>query len=235
MDALGREIDVLEQGSNRIVQQVKTLGEFVGLTDRFVREQAEIATETQILALNAALVAARAAEQQDPNLFAAVAQEFATIADRVSQLAQTTNLGLNDLEEQSELVNRAVAIVDGDVQRLDGIVSSLTQGVKQTRELFQTVRAVTTETAASLTVSVRTSQEIVAATDRTTKEVAEITNLSQSIATESQVARSLTDSLNNLSSDLLGRVKVFKLSTDNLHAIDDGTETIDEDRLVTTS
>jgi methyl-accepting chemotaxis protein PixJ len=211
MDVLGREIDVLEQGSDRIVQQMKTLGEFVGLTEQFVREQAEIATETQILALNAALVAARAAEQRDPNLFAAVSQEFAAIADRVSQLAQATNLGLNNLEEQSSRVNRAVSIVDGDVQRLNGIVSSLTQGVKQTRVLFQTVRSVTLETADSLTASVHTSQAIVAAADVTAQEVAEITNLSQFIATQSQVAESISDRLNDLSAELLTQIEVFKL------------------------
>ena len=33
---LGQEIEVLQQGSDRIVQQMKTLGEFVGLTDQFV-------------------------------------------------------------------------------------------------------------------------------------------------------------------------------------------------------
>jgi methyl-accepting chemotaxis protein PixJ len=62
---LERDSEVLQQGSDRIVQQIKTLGEFVGQTDRFVQDQNEIATQTQILALNASLVAARAAEQKD--------------------------------------------------------------------------------------------------------------------------------------------------------------------------
>ena len=67
ISSLDREIDVLQAGSDRIVQEIKTLGEFVGLADKFVQDQGEIVIQTQILALNASLVAARAAEQRDPN------------------------------------------------------------------------------------------------------------------------------------------------------------------------
>jgi methyl-accepting chemotaxis protein PixJ len=51
---LDQDIDVLQIGSDRIVQEIKTLSEFIGLTDQFVQDQGEIVTQTQILALNAA-------------------------------------------------------------------------------------------------------------------------------------------------------------------------------------
>ena len=84
-------ISVLQQGSDRIVQQMKTLGEFVGLADRFVQEQSDIAQQTQVLALNAALVAARAAGQRNPRTFAVVAREFEGIAEQVGNLAQQSS------------------------------------------------------------------------------------------------------------------------------------------------
>ncbi|MEL6382473.1 MAG: cache domain-containing protein, partial [Cyanobacteria bacterium J06626_18] len=40
-------IDILQEGSDRIIQQMKTLGEFVGLADQFVQDQTQIASLTQ--------------------------------------------------------------------------------------------------------------------------------------------------------------------------------------------
>jgi hypothetical protein len=65
-------LEVLQKGSAQIVQRMKTLGEFVGLAEQFVQDQSQIASLTQVLAINATLVAARAAEQRDPKQFIGV-------------------------------------------------------------------------------------------------------------------------------------------------------------------
>jgi methyl-accepting chemotaxis protein PixJ len=211
ISSLDREIEVLQAGSDRIVQEIKTLGEFVGLTDRFVQDQGEIVTQTQILALNASLVAARAAEQRDPKLFASVAREFELIATQVSQLAQQTNEGLVSLEQRSSQIHRVVSSVDVDVQKLGGLVNTFTQGVKQASDVFATVQAVTAQAVESGNMVSTASQQILTAADSTTVAIESISSLSQEISHQSQDAQNLGDRLNILSTDLLENIQIFKL------------------------
>ncbi|WP_373545734.1 methyl-accepting chemotaxis protein [Chamaesiphon sp.] len=208
---LDREIDILQAGSDRIVQEIKTLGEFVGLADRFVQDQGEIVTQTQILALNASLVAARAAEQRDPKQFAAVAREFELVATQVSQLAQQTNEGLTNLEQRSSQIHKVVSSVDLDVQKLGGLVTTFTQGVKQASDVFQTVQEVTAQAVRSGNLVAAASEKIVTATDSTTAAIESISSLSQQISHQSQDAQNLGDRLSLLSTDLLENIQVFKL------------------------
>ena len=208
---LDREIDILQAGSDRIVQEIKTLGEFVGLADRFVQDQGEIVTQTQILALNASLVAARAADQRDPKQFAAVAREFELVATQVSQLAQQTNEGLTNLEQRSSQIHKVVSAVDLNVQKLGGLVTTFTQGVKQANDVFQTVQEVTAQAVRSGNLVAAASQKIVTATDSTTAAIESISSLSQQIAHQSQDAQNLGDRLSTLSTDLLENIQVFKL------------------------
>ncbi len=211
ISGLDREIDVLQAGSDRIVQEIKTLGEFVGLSDKFVQDQGEIVTQTQILALNASLVAARAAEQRDPKLFASVAREFELIATQVSQLAQQTSEGLVSLEQRNTQIHKVVSSVDTDVQKLGGLVNTFTQGVKQASDVFTTVQAVTAQAVESGNMVSTASQQIVTATDSTTAAIESISSLSQEISDQSQDAQQLGDRLNILSTDLLENIQIFKL------------------------
>lgn len=211
ISSLDLEIDVLQAGSDRIVKEVKTLGEFVGLADRFVQDQGEIVTQTQILALNASLVAARAAEQRDPKQFAAVAREFELIATQVSQLAQQTNEGLTNLEQRSSQIHKVVSSVDVDVQKLGGLVTTFTQGVKQATDVFDTVQAVTERAVESGHLVSTASQRIVTAADATTVAIELISALSQQLSAQSQDSQQLGDRLNILSTDLLKNIQIFKL------------------------
>jgi methyl-accepting chemotaxis protein PixJ len=204
-------IGTLQAGSDRIVQEMKTLGEFVGLADRFVQDQSEIVTETQILALNASLVAARAAEQRDPKQFAAVAREFELIASQIGQLAQQTNEGLTSLEQRSNQIHKVVSSVDLDVQTLGGLVNTFTAGVKQTRDVFSSVQLVTEEVVQAGQMVSSASEKILRATDSTTIAIESVSALSQEISHQSQDAQNLGDTLNLLSIDLLRNIQIFKL------------------------
>jgi methyl-accepting chemotaxis protein PixJ len=211
-------IGTLQAGSDRIVQEMKTLGEFVGLADKFVQDQSEIVTETQILALNASLVAARAAEQRDPKQFAAVAREFELIASQIGQLAKQTNEGLTTLEQRSVQIHKVVSSVDLDVQTLGGLVNTFTAGVKQTRDVFSTVQIVTEDVVKSGEMVSTASERILHATDSTTIAIESVSTLSQEISHQSQDAQNLGDQLNTLSTDLLANIQIFKLPEVNLAA-----------------
>ena len=209
--ALTQGIDILQQGTTQIIQQMKTLGEFVGLTDQFVQDQRQIASLTQVLAMNASLVAARACEQRDPTQFVVVAREFEAIANQVSSLAQRTNEGLVNLEQRSAQIHSVVSAVDANVQNLGGLVEEFTYGVEQSSQVFSNVRTVTGEAVQAGEVVAQSSQQIVSATQSTAQVMREITNLATETVQLTQRTRKQSERMENLSKELLQNVQFFCL------------------------
>jgi methyl-accepting chemotaxis protein PixJ len=234
IESLDRSIDVLQQGSDRIVQQMKALGEFVGLSDRFVDDQTEIATQTQILALNASLVAARAAEQRDPKQFEAVAREFESIAGQVSELAQQTNEGLIGLEQRNSQIHRVVSDVDSEVQRLETLVDSFTEGVKQTRDVFGIFQSVTGQAVRAGEIVSKTAQTIIDSADSTARSMSAIATLSNQIDDQSLIARSMSSEMSGLSAKLIDNIKIFKLPPQTLATQAQLSATVDSPVITTT-
>jgi twitching motility protein PilJ len=218
---LDQGIETLQQGTDKMIQQIKTLGEFVGLADQFTQEQGEIAQQTQILALNAALVAARAAEQKDPSKFILVAREFEGIADQVSKLAQETNNGLEELEQRTVQIHQVVAAINTEVQNLGGLVGGFTQGVQQSDELFNNVSSVTEQAIEAGELVARASQGVVAASEVTAQAVEEIANLARQTAQLTQRTLSQSELMQELSNNLLNKIEFFRLPQDEFKKIEE--------------
>ncbi len=216
--ALNEGITVLEQGSNRIVQQMKALGEFVGLTDRFVHDQSQIASLTQVLAMNASLVAARASEQRDPDQFIVVAREFESIASQVGELARQTNDGLVNLEQQSAQIHNAVATIDASVQGLGELVREFTGGVEQSSRVFGNVRTVTQAALQTGEAVAQANQDITRATQATTSVVGDIANRADKTVQLAQNTQAQSEQMDNLSVQLRDRIEFFRLPVDALPA-----------------
>jgi methyl-accepting chemotaxis protein len=222
INTLTQGTTTLQQGTDQIIQQMKTLGEFVGLAEQFVQDQNQIATQTQILALNASLVAARAAEQKDPRKFAAAAQEFAAIANQVSQLAQQTNEGLTSLEQRTSQIQNVVASVDAEVQGLGSLVSGFTQGVEQSNQSFNSVQTVTMKVVRTGEQVAQSSQDIIDRAQSTASAMKAIVALAQKTADLTLDARQQSESMGQLSDQLLKRVEFFRLpvSSENILPIE---------------
>lgn len=214
------EIRVLEQGTDRIIQQMKTLGEFVGLADQFVQDQNEVVSRTQVLAMNAALVAARASEQKDPQKFGIVARDFEAIAEQVSKLAQQTNDSLAVLEQRTTQIHNVVSSIDADVQNLGGLVQSFTRGAKQSDRVFQNVQMVTAETIGAGNAVARSSQQIVTAAQSTARAMRDIAALATRTTQLTQTARSQSEYMDNLSKQLLQNIQFFRLPAQAIERVD---------------
>ncbi|MGF1515241.1 MAG: HAMP domain-containing protein, partial [Elainellaceae cyanobacterium] len=204
-------IEILQEGSDRIIQQMKTLGEFVGLADQFVQDQTQIASLTQTLALNASLVAARSAEQRDPRQFAVAAREFGAIASQVSQLAQQTNTSLTTLEQRSTQIQSVVYTVDANVQRVGSLVESFTQGVEESSQVFEEVQTVMTAAIDAETLVSQASQEIVDAAESATDVVRKITDTADRTAELTRNNRMQSEQMESLSQQLLQTMVFFQL------------------------
>lgn len=208
---LTQGIAVLQEGTDRIVQRMKTLGEFVGLADQFVQDQSQIAFITQTLALNASLVAARASEQQDPRQFVVVAREFDSIADQVSKLAQQTSEGLTTIEQRSTQIHSLVSAVDADVQSLGELVRKFTYGVDQSNQAFQQVQIVTEDAVQTGEAVAQFSQSILKASQTTAHVMQDIAGLATRTAELTQLSREQSTQIDQLAARLLQSVQFFNL------------------------
>jgi twitching motility protein PilJ len=211
LESMIQGIDVLKQGTDRIIQRMKTLGEFVGLADQFVQDQSQIASLTQVLALNATLVAARASEQRDPRQFLVVAREFEAIAAQVSTLAQQTNEGLFALQQRTDQIHSVVSAIDGEVQGLGGLVSGFTTGVEQSNQIFRNVRSSTVDVVQAGLGVARSSDEILHATQSTAQAMNDIADLAKRTALLTQSTRLQSEQMQQLSRNLLSSIQFFRL------------------------
>lgn len=214
IDTLIQGIAVLQQGTERIVQQMKALGEFVGVADSFVQEQGQIASITEVLAMNAGLIAARAAEQRDPRQFSVVAREFEAIAKQVATLAQQTNGSLDALQQRTEQIHTVVSAIDIDIQGLSGLIGEFTQGVEQSSHVFNNVRTVTGEVVQAGVAVAQSNLEIVSVAQSTATTMRGIADLAAQTAQLTQNTRLQSEQMETLSAQLLQRVQFFRLPTE---------------------
>ena len=208
---LTESISVLQTGSAQIVQRMKTLGEFVGLAEQFVQDQGQIASLTQVLALNATLVAARAAEQKDPQQFAGVAREFESIAGQVNDLATQTNDGLTVLQQRTSQIQTVVSAIDAEVQNLSGLVSGFTTGVEDSQSAFNSIQIATEEVVQIGQTITESSTEIVDAAGSTASYISEIAQLADRTADLTRSARQQAEAMGNQAQQLLQGIQFFRL------------------------
>lgn len=211
ISSLTDSISVLQTGSAQIVQRMKTLGEFVGLAEQFVQDQGQIASLTQVLALNATLVAARAAEQKDPKQFASVAREFEAIAGQVNDLATQTNDGLTVLQQRTSQIQTVVTAIDAEVQNLSGLVSGFTSGVESSQSAFNSIQIATEEVVQIGQTITESSTEIVDVAGSTASYMSEIAQLADRTADLTRSARQQAEAIGNQAQQLLQGIQFFRL------------------------
>lgn len=210
IDSMNQGIGVLQQGTDRMVQHMEALGDFVSLADSFAQEQTQIASLTQTLAMSATLLSARAAEQKDPRQFLGLAREFGTIAEQVKTLANQTNDSLGSLQKRTERVQAVVYLINGDVKNLAGLVSGFTTNVEQSDRVFSNVRAATGQVVQVGEAVVQSNQEIINAAQSTASAMHDITALAIRTAQLTQQTQQQTESMEIMSGRLLNSIRFFQ-------------------------
>jgi twitching motility protein PilJ len=194
-----------------ISKRTEELQEFINLADRFAQEQSQVASMTQMLSLSADQLGAKALAQQDPQEFRKSGLEFKAIANQIGELSKQAFAGLYGLKQQSAEVHALISGVNKDVRDLAQLVASFDAIVTESNQAFSNVQGTTEQVIQVGNTVEQSSQKIVEASQSTAQAMRNIAQLAERTAQLTQTTQAQSESMGNLSEQLLGRVQFFRL------------------------
>jgi methyl-accepting chemotaxis protein len=197
-----RGMEEIVESSNTTAQNIKGLAEKATAIGEIIKVIDDIADQTNLLALNAAIEAARAGEQGRG--FAVVADEVRKLAERTTkatkEVAETIKGIQADVSTANSQINDSRKIVDGGKELVQKTNASLTEIFASIEGVQEMMRQIATA-----------SEEQSAAAEEISKSIENVNRISKESATGTEQAASAAEQLNRQSTELKALVGGFKL------------------------
>jgi len=195
-----KEIAETVDGSSELV---KSLGERSKQINEIINVINEIADQTNLLALNAAIEAARAGEQ---------GRGFAVVADEVKKLAERTADSTSEIGEMIKAIQEGVLKA---VESMENAMGKVNAGVELSSNAGRSLEAIVNK-ADDLQVMVQqiasATEQMSVTSDEISKDIEQIASASKETSTSSEQTAQAASELTRLSENLQKTVGEFRLS-----------------------
>jgi methyl-accepting chemotaxis protein len=196
------EMSKIEETVRHTAQAIEELGQQSNQISSIVQVIKDVADQTNLLALNAAIEAARAGEQ---------GRGFAVVADEVRKLAERTTKATEEITQMiaamQHSAHAAVSTMETAVDQVSGGVALANQAglaIIQIRDGAEQVVGVVNDISSALTEQSSASNDIAAQVEK----VAQMTEENSAAAAETSSA---ANNLQELASDMRATVSRFKI------------------------
>ncbi len=197
----------IRTGMGESLTAIVELTRFSNQIGEIVDTISSIAEQTNLLALNAAIEAARAGEAGRG--FAVVADEIRKLAEESRQATKKIAEILGKIGEQAKKVEK---VTTGVSQRVDGYVSTVKEAGESLKLLINKIEEVsrmTTDLAATAEEQSGATEEVSAAMDRVTKNVQEVEHDIEEMASQIANQAEQINEVKNYSDELAQAVQVL--------------------------
>ena len=198
LDGMGRIASSVEKSANTIKVLEKSsaqIGEIVKVID-------DIADQTNLLALNAAIEAARAGEQ---------GRGFAVVADEVRKLAEKTSKATKEIADMIKVIQvdtkNAVSAMDEGTKEGKAGVSLASEAGAALDKIVETVKRVSDMIAQIATAA----EEQSATTEEITRNIGSIAEVSKDTMAKAEASSSVTEEMKKLAKELENLINKFRL------------------------
>ncbi len=198
---LRNEVGLASEAESALAQKLEQMSSDAEQVKQILTVISDIADQTNLLALNAAIEAARAGEH---------GRGFAVVADEVRKLAERTQNSLTEINATINVIVQSIADSSEQMSRNAKNIRRLADVSTNVEETILGTTGVMQESVVSVTTSAQNSIQIASDTDRIVSMVGNINSLTSENARSVEEIASAADHLSKLAENLNTKLNQFK-------------------------